>query len=526
MKNMIDEVVKVTTMREIADNFHRLDQQYELGGQGEKADSQHKKGKLHVRERIEMLFDPGTFVELDKFVEHHCGNFGMEKKRGVGDGVITGYGKIDGRLVYVYADDFTILGGTLGEMNSKKICKALDMALEAGCPIIGLHDSGGGRIQEGVDAKHGYGEIFYRNSIMSGVVPQISAIIGPCAGGAVYSPALTDFIIMVNKISHMFVTGPKVCKAALNEDVTEEQLGGAVSQSTISGVTHLMATDEAECFAMIHKLLSYMPSSNQSMLPVKEENNREKVLAQLLDIVPADKNMAYDIKEVIKCIFDEESFFEIQPLYAMNIVIGFARLNGSPVGIIANQPKFMAGCIDINASDKAARFIRFCDAFNIPIISLVDVPGYLPGLTQEHGGIIRHGAKLLYAYSEATVPKITMVLRKAYGGAQNAMCSKELRADHLILWPTAEIAVMGAEAAVRIIFRKEIAKSNNPEQLRAEKIAEYNEKFSTPLAAARRGYADRIIEPQNSRIELIKALEAVSNKKQNLPWKKHGNIPL
>jgi acetyl-CoA carboxylase carboxyltransferase component len=516
----------LANMREIVEKFHKLDQQYELAGQGDKVESQHKKGKLHVRERIQMLFDPGTFVELDKFVEHHCSNFGMEKRSGVGDGVITGYGKIDGRLVYAYADDFTVFGGTQGEMNSKKICKMLDMALESGCPVISIHDSGGGRIQEGVDAKHAYGEIFYRNSIMSGVVPQISAIIGPCAGGAVYSPALTDFIIMVNQISHMFVTGPKVCKSALNEDVTEEQLGGAISQSSISGVTHLMAKDEPECFTMIHKLLSYIPSSNKAPLPVTPENLKDQVLDQLLDIVPADKNLAYDIKAVINCIFDKDSFFEIQPLYALNIVVGFARLNGSPVGIIANQPKFMAGCIDINASDKAARFIRFCDAFNIPIISLVDVPGYLPGINQEHGGIIRHGAKLLYAYSEATVPKITMVLRKAYGGAQNAMCSKELRADHLILWPTAEIAVMGAEAAVKIIFRKEIAKAENPEQLRAEKIAEYNEKFSTPLAAARRGYADRIIEPQNSRIELIKALESVKNKHQRLPWKKHGNIPL
>ena len=520
-------MIQLTNMREIVEKFEVLDQQYELAGQGDKVESQHKKGKLHVRERIQALFDADTFVELDKFVEHHCSNFGMEKKSGVGDGVITGYGKIDGRLVYVYADDFTVFGGTLGEMNSKKICKVLDMALEAGCPVIGLHDSGGGRIQEGVDAKHGYGEIFYRNSIMSGVVPQISAIIGPCAGGAVYSPALTDFIIMVNHISHMFVTGPKVCKSTLNEDVTEEQLGGAVSQSSTSGVAHLMAQDEAECFAMIHRLLSYLPDSNKAGAPVvKAAADKKQVLDELLDIVPADKNLAYDIKEVIKCIFDDDSFFEIQPLYAMNIVIGFARLNGESVGIIANQPKFMAGCIDINASTKAARFIRFCDAFNIPIVSLVDVPGYLPGVTQEHGGIIRHGAKLLYAYSEATVPKITMVLRKAYGGAQNAMCSKELRADVLFLWPTAEIAVMGAEAAVRIIFRKDIAKAEDPEQLRAEKIAEYNEKFSTPLAAARRGYADRIIKPQDSRIELIKALDALKNKSQKLPWKKHDNIPL
>lgn len=517
----------MSEMRKIVESFRKTNERNDLGGGQQKIDKQHEQGKLFVRERIDCLFDPGTFVELDRFVQHRCTNFGMEKQTGPGDGVITGYGKIDGRLVYVYADDFTVFGGSLGEMHSGKICKVLDLALESGSPIIGLHDSGGGRIQEGVDAKHGYGEIFYRNSIMSGVVPQISAIMGPCAGGAVYSPALTDYIIMVDKLSHMFVTGPNVCKAALDEDVTEEELGGAQTHSGISGVAHFLVPDEQECFNTIRRLLSYLPASNVAAVPVTETKDRpDRVVEELLDLVPVDTNISYDMKEVIRLIFDTDSFMEVQPLFALNIVVGFARLDGQPVGIIASQPRYMAGCIDINASDKAARFVRFCDAFNIPVITLVDVPGYLPGSNQELGGIIRHGAKMLYAYSEATVPKITMVLRKAYGGAQNAMCSKELRADHLLLWPTAEIAVMGAEGAVKIVFRKEIEASANPAQTRQEKIDEYRANFTTPLAAARRGYADRIIEPQNSRIELIQALESVRTKQTKLPWKKHGNMPL
>jgi len=517
----------LSEMRDVVEAFRKTNLEYEYGGGQQKIKKQHEQGKLFVRERIALLFDLDTFVEIDRFVEHRCTDFGMEKQTGLGDGVITGYGKINGRLVYVFADDFTVFGGSLGEMHSSKICKVLDLALETGSPVIGLHDSGGGRIQEGVDAKHGYGEIFYRNSIMSGVVPQISAIMGPCAGGAVYSPALTDFIIMVDKLSHMFVTGPNVCKAALNEDVTEEELGGAQTQNSVSGVAHFMVPDEQECFNMIRRLLSYMPSSNVAAVPVVDSNDSPtRIVEELLDLVPVDTNFSYDMKEVIGAIFDKNSFLEVQPLFALNMVIGFARLDGHPVGVIANQPRYMAGCIDINASDKAARFIRFCDAFNIPVISMVDVPGYLPGLNQELGGIIRHGAKLLYAYSEATVPKITMVLRKAYGGAQNAMCSKELRADQLLLWPTAEIAVMGAEGAVKIVFHKEIKASANPEQTRQEKINEYREKFTTPLAAARRGYADRIIEPQNSRIELIQALDATRTKQKKLPWKKHGNMPL
>lgn len=516
----------MSEMREIVEQFFEDDKKYDLGGGQKAIDKQHAKGRLFVRERLDALFDKGTFVELDRYVEHHCSNFGMEKKTGLGDGVITGYGKINGELVYVYADDFTVFAGTMGEMASKKICKVLDLALENRRPVIGIHDSGGGRIQEGVDAKHAYGEIFYRNTIMSGVVPQISVIAGPCAGGAVYSPALTDFIIMVDKISHMFVTGPKVCKAALNEDVTEEELGGALTQNRLSGTAHLLAKDEQDCFAQIKTLLSYLPPSNQAEGPVSQEIPEEHPLESLLDIVPANKNMGYDIRKVIRVVFDQQSFFEIQPLFAANIVVGFARLQGRSVGIIANQPQMMAGCIDIDASDKAARFIRFCDCFNIPVISLVDVPGYLPGIYQEKHGIIRHGAKLLYAYSEATVPKITLVLRKAYGGAQNAMCSKELRADYLMLWPTAEIAVMGATGAANIIFRKEIKDSPDPEATRAARIAEYEKNFSTPLAAARRGYADQIIKPQDTRKALINALESLKFKKKSVPWKKHGNIPL
>ena len=516
----------MANMREIVDNFFASDRKYDLGGGQKQIDKQHEKGRLFVRERIAALFDPDTFVEIDRHVEHHCNNFGMEKKAGPGDGVVTGYGKINGSLVYVYADDFTVFGGTMGEMHSRKVCKVLDLALANHRPVIGIHDSGGGRIQEGVDAKHAYGEIFYRNSIMSGVVPQISVIMGPCAGGAVYSPALTDFIIMVDKSSHMFVTGPKVCKAALNEDVSEEDLGGALTQNKFSGVAHCLAKDEEDTFRLIKSLLSYMPASNLEVAPLYEYFDDGCSGDALLDIVPANKNMGYDIRKVIGVVFDKDSFFEIQPMFAANIVVGFARLKGRSLGIIANQPQNMAGCIDINASDKAARFIRFCDCFNIPIISLVDVPGYLPGIYQERNGIIRHGAKMLYAYSEATVPKLTVVLRKAYGGAQNAMCSKELRADYLLLWPTAEIAVMGAAGAANIIFRKEIQAAADPEEVRRQRITEYEEKFSTPLAAARRGYADRIIRPENTRQELIDALESLQGKKQQLPWKKHGNIPL
>lgn len=514
-------------MRETVEEFQLRSQKYDLGGGQQKIDRQHKQGKLFVRERIDRLFDSGTFVEIDKFVNHRCALFGYDKVEGPGDGVVTGYGKINGRLVFVYADDFTVFGGSLGEMHSRKICKVLDMAVENGAPVIGLHDSGGGRIQEGVDAKHGYGEIFYRNSIMSGAVPQISAIIGPCAGGAVYSPALTDFIIMVDKISHMFVTGPGVIKAALSEEVTEEELGGAQTQNAKSGVAHFKAASEDDCYELIKALLSYLPQNAKEKAPRRDTGDcQNRLVESLLDIVPAEKNMGYDMKLVIEELVDNGSFLEVQPLFAANIIIGFARFDGHSVGIVANQPKVLAGCIDIDASDKAARFIRCCDAYNIPLVTLVDVPGFLPGLNQETGGIIRHGAKMLYAYSEATVPKITMVLRKCYGGAHNAMCSKELRADQMLIWPTGEIAVMGAEGAARIIFKKEIEASPNPEQTRQEKIEEYRLNFSNPYAAAKRGYVDRVIHPQDSRIEIIRALEVTRNKTITLPYRKHCNLPL
>lgn len=514
------------SMREITNEFFENDKKYDAGGGAAKIQKQHEKGRLFVRERINKLLDKDSFVEIDRYVEHHCSNFGMEKKKGPGDGIVTGYGKINGRTVFVYADDFTTFGGTVGEMHSKKVCKVLDLALENRKPVIGIHDSGGGRIQEGVDAKHGYGEIFYRNSIMSGVVPQLSAIMGPCAGGAVYGPALTDWIIMVNKTSHMFVTGPKVCKTALGEEISEEELGGAVTQNRLSGSAHLLASSEEDCLNQLRVLLSYLPDSNTSDPPHYLNQEKYEPLDHLLDIVPSDKQIGYDMKKVINDIFDTGSFFEIQSLYAQNIIIGFARLEGYTIGVVANQPQYMAGCIDINASDKAARFIRFCDCFNIPLVSLVDVPGYLPGSNQEKNGIICHGAKLLYAYSEATVPKITMVLRKAYGGAQNAMCSKELHADYLMLWPTAEIAVMGAEGAVPIIFRKEMKEAADKEAMKAKLIAEYEKEFSTPLAAARRGYADCIIRPQDSRKALISGFKTLAHKKVSMPWKKHGNIPL
>jgi len=515
------------TMRDFIADFKNRGKTFEMGG-GEKAiASQHKKGKLYVRERLELLFDSGTFVEIDKFVEHRSSNFGMDKKTGPGDGVITGYGHIDGRLVYVYADDFTVFGGSLGEMHAKKICKILDLALETGSPVIGIHDSGGGRIQEGVDAKHGYGEIFYRNSIMSGVVPQISIIVGPCAGGAVYSPALTDFIFMVDELSHMFVTGPRVIKVALGEDISEEDLGGAKSHNTKSGVAHFINANEQECFLSVRRLLSYLPQNNRSTSPgIKGPDNPNRTLDELIDYVPVGYNQGYDMKVVVDALVDQGTFFETQGLFATNIITGFARLNGDSVGIIANQPRIQAGCLDVNASVKAARFIRFCDAFNIPLLTLVDVPGFLPGSHQEYSGIIRHGAKMLYAYSEATVPKVTLLLRKAYGGAHNAMCSKELRADLYLTWPTGEIAVMGAAEAAKVIFRKEIDDSSNPDVTRQERIEEYQRDFSNPYAAARRGYVDRIIEPQNSRIEVIRAFDALRTKHAALPWKKHSNIPL
>lgn len=521
--------MNMETLRDTVEHFQQLDDNINLRtAEGVKSiEKQHSKGKLHARERIELLLDAGTFTEIDAFVEHRCNNFGMEKKRQSGDGIVTGFGKICGKQVYVYADDFTFLGGALGEMQSAKICKVMDLALSCGAPVIGIRDSGGGRIQEGVDAKHGYGEIFYRNSIMSGVVPQISVIVGPCAGGAVYSPALTDFIFTVDKLTNMYVTGPRVIKVALGEDVTAEQLGGARVQNTTNGVAHFMAQNEHECYESVRQLMSYIPSNNKEHATTYTCNDElYRKNDALLDYVPLSGKKGYDMHVVIAEIADKDSFMETQASFAKNMITGFCRIAGETVGVIANQPFFLAGCIDINASVKSARFIRFCDAFSIPILTLVDVPGFLPGTNQEYGGIIRHGAKMLYAYSEATVPKVTLLLRKAYGGAHNAMCSKELRSDIYMSWPSGEIAVMGAEEASKIIYKKELEASDNPEELKRQKIEEYQENFSNPYAAARRGYLDRIIDPVNSRIEIVNAFEALKNKDQKLPWKKHCNIPL
>jgi len=499
----------------------------EQGGGQKAIDKQHEKGKLTARERIQKLLDPGSFTELDKFVTHRCTNFGMVDKEAPGEGVVTGYGTIDGRLVYVYAQDFTVLGGSLGEMHAAKICKIQDLAVKMGAPIIGLNDSGGARIQEAIDALSGYGKIFFRNTLASGVIPQISVILGPCAGGAVYSPALTDYVFMVKDISQMFITGPQVIKAVTGETVSTEQLGGSLTHNKTSGVAHFSTENEQDCFLQIKKLLSFLPSNNLENSPKIEKSDvPERMEEELNDIIPDNPNIAYDMVEIIAKVVDNGEFFQTMPLYALNILTGYARVNGQVIGIIANQPKFMAGCLDINASDKASRHIRFCDAFNIPLVSFVDVPGYLPGLNQEHGGIIRHGAKLLYSYSEATVPKITIVTRKAYGGAYIAMCSHDLGADQVIAWPSAQIAVMGAEGAASIIFRKEIQESNNPVEKRAEKIAEYTERFATPYVAAQRGLVDMVIEPRETRPCLVNALEMLATKRETRPAKKHGNIPL
>jgi len=499
----------------------------EQGGGADKVKKQHDSGKLTARERILKLLDEGSFVEIDAFVKHRCMDFDMPNTEAPGEGVVTGYGTVDGRLVYVYAQDFTVIGGSLGEMHAKKICKVMDMALKIGAPIIGMNDSGGARIQEGIDALSGFGEIFYRNTISSGVIPQISMIMGPCAGGAVYSPAITDFVFMVEKTSQMFITGPQVIKAVTGEDVTFEELGGAGTHNSVSGVAHFKCSNDEECIQQVRRLLSFLPSNNLENAPVYQcTDDLNRLSDKLTNIVPDDANKAYDMKEVIVEVVDNGDFFEVQPDFAKNIIIGFARMNGSTVGIIANQPKVLAGVLDVNSSDKAARFIRFCDSFNIPIITFTDVPGYLPGVSQEHSGIIRHGAKLLYAYSEATVPKINVIVRKAYGGAYIAMSSKHLGADMVFAWPTAEIAVMGAEGAANIIFRKEIANADDPIATRNEKIQEYRDKFANPYVAAARGYIDDVIEPDSTRPRIISALEMLASKRENRPAKKHGNIPV
>lgn len=496
-----------------------------LGCGGPKAvEKQHALGKKTARERIDLLLDPGTFKEVDRFVTHRCANFGMADKEIPADGVVTGYGKIDGRLVFVYAQDFTAQGGSLGEMHAAKICKVMDMAMQAGAPVIGLNDSGGARIQEAVDALSGYGQIFYRNSLASGHIPQISVIMGPCAGGAVYSPALTDFILMVDKESQMFITGPAVIEATTGEEVTAEELGGADTHTTMSGVAHLSASTEEECLWQVRHILSYLPSNADEKPPVLAYEKGDETRPALDEVIPDASNMPYDMLDVIDQIVDEGSFFQIQPYYADNIITGFGRVGGRSVGIIANQPFVMGGSLDVNASDKASRFIQCCDAFNVPLVNLVDVPGFLPGVDQEHSGIIRHGAKLLYVYSVAEVPKITVVLRKAYGGSYLAMCSKDLGADHVYAWPTAEIAVMGAAGAANIVFRKDIKEAEDPAAMRAQKIQEYSDRFATPYVAAERGFVDMVIKPSETRAQIMEALEVLQNKKRE--GRVRGNMPL
>ncbi|MEF3695521.1 MAG: acyl-CoA carboxylase subunit beta [Candidatus Cloacimonadota bacterium] len=498
-----------------------------LGGGQKRIDEQHAKGKLTARERIELLVDTDSFEEFDLFVQHQCTNFGMEKYKHSGDGVVTGSATINERLVYIFAQDFTVFGGSLSKTYAEKICKVMDMALKNGCPLIGLNDSGGARIQEGVDALAGYAEIFWRNVMSSGVIPQISAILGPCAGGAVYSPAITDFVIMDKKSSYMFVTGPKVVKTVLNETVSTEDLGGASVHASKSGVAHFVSNSEEEAILIVKKLLSYLPSNNMEdppYFPTHDPINR--MCEDLNDLVPDNANKPYDMLDLINCIVDDGEFLQVATSFAQNILVGFARMNGHPVGIVANQPKVLAGVLDINASIKGARFVRFCDAFNIPLIVLEDVPGFLPGTSQEHGGIIRNGAKLLYAFAEATVPKITVIVRKAYGGAYCVMNSRHMRADLVYAWPTAEIAVMGPKGAVEVIFRKEAMASEDPKKTLLEREEEYRDKFANPFNAAERGYIDDIIEPARTRFRLIRALEMLANKQDSIPARKHGNIPL
>jgi len=499
----------------------------EGGGGPKRVARQHDKGKQTARERVAALFDPGTFVELDQFVEHRCREFGMDRMEAPGEGVVTGYGRIGGRPVYAFAQDFTVIGGTLGEMHAAKICKVQDLAVKAGAPIIGINDSGGARIQEGVDALDGYGQIFRRNTLASGVVPQISVIMGPCAGGAVYSPALTDFIFMVQGTGQMFITGPQVIKAMTGEAVSAEDLGGAGTHNQVSGVAHFYTENEGQCLDLIRELLGYLPANNVEDPPrLPASDPLDRVEPRLREVVPPDPRGPYDVHDAFVPVLDEGRFLEVQPFFATNAVVGFGRIGGSTVGIVANQPKVQAGCLDINASDKIARFVRFCDAFNIPLITWVDTPGYLPGTGQEYGGIIRHGAKVLYAYSEATVPKLTVVLRKAYGGAYIAMCARCLGCDQAMAWPTAEIAVMGPEGAANIIFRDEIAGAEDPPAMRQKKIDEYRERFANPYVAASRGYIDMVIDPQETRVHLARALAALEGKRESRPGKKHGNIPV
>ncbi len=498
-----------------------------LGGGENRIERQHEKGKLTARERIELLLDDGSFEEFDMFVVHRCTDFGLEKQKYPSDGVVTGYGTVDGRLVYVFSQDFTVFGGSLSETFAKKICKVMDMASRNGAPIIGLNDSGGARIQEGVLSLAGYADIFLKNVMASGVVPQISAIFGPCAGGAVYSPAITDFIIMSKNTSYMFLTGPKVVKTVTNEDVTTEELGGAMVHNQVSGVSHFAVEDEQEGISLIRKLISYLPQNNMEDPPLTACTDAIDRLEDSLNyIIPENPNKPYDMLDVIHAVVDNAEFLQVQRLWAPNIIVGFARFNGRSTGIVANQPSALAGVLDINSSRKAARFVRFCDAFNIPVVTFVDVPGFLPGTGQEFGGIITHGAKLLYAYAEATIPKVTIITRKAYGGAYDVMSSKHLRGDINYAWPTAEIAVMGPRGAIEIIYGKEIKSTDKPEEVIPKREAEYRDKFATPYAAAQHGFIDDIIEPRNSRFRIIRALESLATKRDSNPPKKHGNIPL
>ncbi|MFN2271997.1 MAG: acyl-CoA carboxylase subunit beta [Anaerolineae bacterium] len=509
------------------ERLRKLKEQARLGGGQQRINAQHKRGKSTARERIQLLVDKGSFRELDMFVTHRTTGFGMEENKFLSDSVVTGWGTIEGRLVYVYSQDFTVFGGSLGEVHAEKVCKLMDLAMKNGAPIIGLNDSGGARIQEGVVSLGGYADLFLRNVMASGVVPQISAIMGPCAGGAVYSPALTDFIFMVKNTSHMFITGPEVVKAVTREAVTFEELGGAMTHNTRSGVSHIAAESEADCLFLIRELLSFLPSNNWEDPPYKENiDDPLRMDARLDEIVPDDPSKPYDIKEVIRLVVDLGEFYEIHEHYAPNIVVGFARLGGDTVGIVANQPMVLAGVLDNEASRKAARFVRFCDSFNVPIITFEDVPGFMPGLAQEHGGIILHGAKLLYAYCEATVPKLTVVTRKSYGGAYCVMSSKHIRGDFNVAWPMAEIAVMGPDGAVNIIHRRELAQAEDVEARRQELVADYREQFAHPYVAAGRGYIDDVIEPRETRPRLINALQMLQCKRDENPPKKHGNIPL
>ncbi|HLU89827.1 MAG TPA: acyl-CoA carboxylase subunit beta [Cyclobacteriaceae bacterium] len=527
MKDSPEKPHKPTGFQDKAALLKKKNEEALKGGGRDRIAAQHKKGKLTARERIALLLDEGSFQEIDKFVIHRSGAFGLDKEHYLGDGVVTGYGRIEGRLIYVYSQDFTVFGGSLSEAHARKICKIMDMAMKNGAPIIGLNDSGGARIQEGVDSLGGYADIFYRNTLISGVVPQISAVMGPCAGGAVYSPAITDFILMVQNTSYMFVTGPHVVKAVTQEDVTAEELGGAGAHSTKSGVTHFSCAHELDCLQTIRKLLTYIPQNcEDSPFPYPYEAREDESRRQLDGVIPESTQQPYDMRDVVEGIIDGQSFLEVHKDFADNIVVGFGRIAGRSIGIVGNQPASMAGVLDNHASVKAARFVRFCDCFNIPLLVLVDVPGFLPGTDQEWNGIISHGAKLLYAFSEATVPRITVITRKAYGGAYDVMNSKHIGADLNYAWPTAEIAVMGAKGAAEIIFKKEIAQAEDPEARLQEKIDDYTARFAHPYKAAHRGFIDEVIMPSETRQKLILGFQMLENKVDRLPRKKHGNIPL